>query len=451
MNDRKDIDRLFEEKLKGFEASPNPEVWNAIEAKLKKKKRRVLPMWWLYGGAAAVLIIGFLIYPSVTKTTTLPVNEKEVVVEQSDKEVPTKNNEENKLEQTNIEEVPVEVIAIKKEPKKNAIDTTKSIDEKRKKNSLYDEINTTNELIASKRIIPDKTREGVLSGKKTAMKKILPNINKKDSTLIVKDSILKKMEVKKDFIAEMSEKDSTTIAKKEKDKWALSPVFAIIKSNSFTNTSSLDQSLATTETTGNNNFSYGVKVAYQLADKWTIQSGVLVQKMGYTNDNLSILSNVKGSSLQGVDYEQEPSFMLVETRNGTSDVASLSAANVETQEATLTQNYNYIEVPIEVKYTFLETNRFNSKIVTGFSSLFLSKNNIMLSSSILTENLGKANNLNAINFSGNIGIDIEYSINPKLKFTVNPMFKMPLNTFSKNDNGFRPYTIGVYSGISYQF
>ena len=35
MNDYKDIDKLFQEKLKGFEVSPKPQVWQNIEQKLK--------------------------------------------------------------------------------------------------------------------------------------------------------------------------------------------------------------------------------------------------------------------------------------------------------------------------------------------------------------------------------------------------------------------------------
>lgn len=61
MTERKKIDRLFQEKFKDFEATPREEVWQNIEAKLKKKKkRRVIPIWFRLSGAAAVLLIGLL-------------------------------------------------------------------------------------------------------------------------------------------------------------------------------------------------------------------------------------------------------------------------------------------------------------------------------------------------------------------------------------------------------
>lgn len=47
MKELKNIDRLYQEKFKDFEAPPPPEVWSRISEKLDadKKKRRIIP-WW---------------------------------------------------------------------------------------------------------------------------------------------------------------------------------------------------------------------------------------------------------------------------------------------------------------------------------------------------------------------------------------------------------------------
>jgi hypothetical protein len=66
MSERKNIDRLFQEKFKDFEASPADNLWNDIEARLDKKKRkRVIPFWWKLSGVAAVFLIGFLVGKTV--------------------------------------------------------------------------------------------------------------------------------------------------------------------------------------------------------------------------------------------------------------------------------------------------------------------------------------------------------------------------------------------------
>ena len=60
MKEKKNIDRLFQEQFKDFEAVPNPQLWLNIEAELKKdkKKRRLLPFWFRYSGIAAAFFLG---------------------------------------------------------------------------------------------------------------------------------------------------------------------------------------------------------------------------------------------------------------------------------------------------------------------------------------------------------------------------------------------------------
>jgi hypothetical protein len=51
MKSSKPIERLFQEGLKDFQASPSQKVWDGIEEKLtdKKDRRRFIPFWckWL--------------------------------------------------------------------------------------------------------------------------------------------------------------------------------------------------------------------------------------------------------------------------------------------------------------------------------------------------------------------------------------------------------------------
>jgi len=66
MSERKNIDRLFQEKFKDFEVNPPETAWANIETKLdEKKKRRIIPFWWKLSGVAAVFLLGFLISKSI--------------------------------------------------------------------------------------------------------------------------------------------------------------------------------------------------------------------------------------------------------------------------------------------------------------------------------------------------------------------------------------------------
>ena len=63
MNEKKHIDRIFQEKLKNFEAMPDDAVWENIHNALHedKRKRRVIPLWWKVAGVAALLALLFTV------------------------------------------------------------------------------------------------------------------------------------------------------------------------------------------------------------------------------------------------------------------------------------------------------------------------------------------------------------------------------------------------------
>jgi hypothetical protein len=114
------------------------------------------------------------------------------------------------------------------------------------------------------------------------------------------------------------------------------------------------------------------------------------------------------------------------------------------------QNFSYLEIPLEVKYNLSKNSKFATQIVTGFSTLFLNGNEVLLSSTNL-QKIGEATNLNDFNFSGNLGLDFNYVFDKNWSLQLNPMFKAQLNTYNKNSNGFQPYFIAVYTGINYRF
>ena len=62
MRDYKNIDRIFQEKLKDLEVFPPNQSWNSIHKKLapvSQKKR--LPIWFKFASIAALFILFFSI------------------------------------------------------------------------------------------------------------------------------------------------------------------------------------------------------------------------------------------------------------------------------------------------------------------------------------------------------------------------------------------------------
>ncbi|WP_425076467.1 hypothetical protein [Psychroserpens sp. S379A] len=86
MNDKKNIDKLFKEKLKNFEATPKDHVWQHIEERLhegKRKRRRIIPIWWKVAGIAAGIILLFTVANRIFNTSEKDGITKDVIVDDS--------------------------------------------------------------------------------------------------------------------------------------------------------------------------------------------------------------------------------------------------------------------------------------------------------------------------------------------------------------------------------
>jgi len=442
VEENKNIDRLFQEKLKSWKAKPSEKVWTGIEVQLKKKKKRMLPFWWFPAGIAAALILGFLLFPFSTDENSLDNNNQnlEIITTSPENKIDEKqknNSDFNATENDNI--IQQEMIVSTKKP---IINNSKSTEKKQE--FIAENKNSSTE----KKLENFTEKESNLDLKK-AMKKIFKSETKLDSV----DTKLEEKKIflkpKKDFLASLNVKDSLKLDDFSSKKWSVSPSFAVLSSNSFTNNSSLDADLNTNSTSGKSTYSYGIKVAYEINNKWTIQSGIHLQEMGFSTKDVRISASLSKQTLANVNSDAQLKFNSLNTMQS-ADINTSKLANLN-EQGELNQSFGYIEIPLEIKYNLSNSAKFKTEIVTGFSSLFLNKNSINLSSNSFSGNIGEANNLNNINFSGNLGLDFNYAVDKNLFLNLNPMFKAQLNTFSNNSNGFQPYFFGIYTGIKYQF
>lgn len=441
--DSKNIDKLFQEKLNNLEVTPNERVWNSIESKLQKKKRRVVPFWWYAGGAAAIFLLGLFFFPFTDNENSFDNNDSKIIITETPKEVKETilvSKKDTLKQNKKIEETIL--VADEIVPKKSI----------QKRRNTFKEKGETKKLVSTKKAM-EKIFLGDNSTKKT--NKLENNIQKKNTvtkeqTSDKKFNHPKKNESKKiDFTKAIKKTDSIFSTSEIKKRWSIAPTFAVLSSNSFSKSSPINQNLSSS-TRGQNSVSYGVQVNYKLNSKWTIQSGVHIQETSFKNNNVpvdivtnSVNSNVAFNNSNSGTPETSA---LVNT----TDLISNSFSRSNNLSGDLSQNYGYIEIPIEIKYNFYSTKKFNTEIVGGFSSLFLTQNEVDINNQFVSSS-GLANNLNAINFSGNFGFDFNYLINNKWSFNLNPMFKAQLNTFSKQSNGFRPFNVGIYTGLKYRF
>lgn len=440
--DSNNIDKLFQEKLKNLETPPNARVWNNIESKLSQKKRKVLPIWWFTSGAAAIFLLAFFLLPQKDHQNTIP--KTNIIITETPKKLskPASNTPENTFKlNTNKKREKNNVIAKKVLPKKNY--------KTRNKKTSKDEENTN--LVSTKNamekfFLADNNTKNVgdTPAKKEKEKAIDTTRNNNDNRNI---DFLQNKTKPLDFIKSIAKKDSVFNNIPEEKRWSVAPVFAVLNSNSFSKTVPVQQNLSNA-VQGENSFSYGIQVGYQINSKWTIRSGIHIQETRFSNNNVLLTSIASNSFFSSIVFD-DTNFSIQQTSNG-SETGNTPFADNMALTADVSQNYGYIEVPVEVKYNFFSTRKFNSEIVGGFSSLFLNSNEVNVNT-ILQSNSGELNNLNTVNFSGNFGFDFNYLFHKNWSLNVNPMFKAQLNTFTENSNGLSPFNVGIYTGLKYQF
>lgn len=445
MEENKNIDRLYQEKMKNLEVLPGPHVWSAIEGRIKKKKRRVLPIWWYSGSIAALFILGIFLFQSPKNNLEFQKKEQPVITTAPEKTNAIKKDSTVQFSQPVEKE---EINIAKKKLFKN---------ESKKNKNARSSINEKTSLIAKQDPINKKEFKGIKHEKEDQVSKkiISPIFSKKELKNDEKktDSIQKKKpDVKKDIIASLQQNDSLLFKENRNKKWAISPVLAVLNSNSFSKSSPIASDLNENPKRGGYTFSYGVKIAYQLNSKWSVQSGIHLQKMNFTTKNVFIASGVSQSNVETINFNNSDSYFFSNANLNSSDISDFGANAISvSHNAQLEQTFGYIEIPFEIKYQFLEKKNLKTNLITGFSSLFLTENQIKATSGTFYQVFGEANNLNSVNFSMNLGFDIDYTINKYWTLNINPMMKTQLNTFSKNSNGFNPFFLGFYTGIKYQF
>lgn len=347
MKDNKNIDRLFQEKFKDFEATPSDAVWKGIEAELqnKKKKRRVIPFWWTYGGVAAALLLMLAIANGVFNTDTESILPQVVDVDATKKDklktdtitiknttiasentsINSETNSENKENKTPSNKSAVSTNSVvsatnnsSKQNKTNLNTSTNSsplktvalTTEKENKTEKTSESELNNTTIAtSEKATNEDNQSGIKSN--SEIEKVFNSTSK--NTVIASDDSKKnttsdteKKDDSKNVITTETNKTNQTIEEAiaetnaliekekedEKNRWSIAPNVAPVYFNTLAEGSSIDQQFNNNATTSDITVSYGVKGGYAVNNRLKITAGVnRVNFNNSTNDVLALSNN----------------------------------------------------------------------------------------------------------------------------------------------------------------
>lgn len=472
MKEKKNIDRLFQEQLRDFEATPDNQVWLNIEAELKKdKKRRVIPLWLRYSGIAAAFLLGLFILNTnqmfnskkenpIVLNSKNSSNKKQINPQNGSKKVQiagnSKENSKHKKEII-ITNFSKPVVKDEKEIKPHNSSNALGVNKKNQNNADVflpkDNLSINQPELKSdnnRTLNPEKNGVENSNSLSSTPNQTLEKKNLKENEESQKQpSINPESPNELEEILKAKSAQKKAVASNSKNKWQITPNIAPVYLNANSGGSPIDEQLSDYEKKSDNSLSFGLGIRYAVNNKLAIRTGVNKVVLGYNTNNVLYSTGLTANNLKNIQYPSDNVVKLVDQANYSS-YPTFEKEIQKTNTGTLNQKMGYFELPMEVSYAVLDK-KFGINLIGGFSTLFLNENTISLVSPQSNIELGEAKNLNQVHFSTNVGLGFKYQILKSFQINLEPMVKYQLNTFSNNSGDFKPLFIGLYSGISYGF
>ena len=273
------------------------------------------------------------------------------------------------------------------------------------------------------------------------------------------DSTKKNLPTLEDIAAQEKKEDSI----KEnvfKGRWAATTQAGPVYSSSLSG-SSISNEVNNNDKNAPVQLSYGIGLSYELSPRLRLRTGVHQINMTYSTQdinyqvNLSIASRgqqldqaYKASSVS--DASPGNSLLFNDTFENGFAAQELASNQFQGIKGEISQQLGYIEVPLELQYNLINR-KFKISVLGGVSALFLTDNVVAVQNSSQRLELGEDRNFNDFNQSANFGLGLGYDFTNQLGAFIEPTFKYQLSTLRNNVADFRPYTIGLQSGVTYRF
>ncbi len=475
------IDKIVKDKLKGIEIKPPVYVWSAINQRmLEGKRRKRILMYWQSAAAVAFLILSLGVIYFISDKN---IESNQIVIVSNNEKNPDEDVKEKYLkgggEQSDIQ-----------------LTVVSDVDNEAVENLSVENVNTT-----SKIDIPDENERGNLQTNETGIKsnillndeptkyihlsklKYFPVLDSHEQTLDTE--LIVPVRKKHSVVTLYAYNTELPVYKKTKIKkykfilgGSVSPTYNYrnlgeVQSSSVVYSS--DQNPANEE--GIVSVSGGVNLRMEGKSRWSFETGILYSQVGQEVSQTTTYPSVIGTanigetnfaglknapvqrvsglsnSLGEIRFKSNTPMSIEQNfeKSGVYLAASESTYDNQSEATTLRQLLDYIEVPLIVRYSV-----FKSKpaitLAGGLSTNFLIGNTAYLIENGQQENIGQTEGINSIAYSSTISIGVEFPFGKSFRFSLEPRFKYFLSPVNnKGFNDFRPYSIGVFGGLSFVF
>jgi len=471
MKKEKNLDELFRDKLLNYEKEPPSYLLDNILSSVSGARRKRKLVYWRVAGVAAALLIAFVAGWQLNDSAIQKTNQVVTAVRPS---TPEKSSEaKNQVEKI----MPANQAAPAKSQLASAETNSpirnnqlKSITQSLKSETIVLDaepvvVASNDETLLMK---PLKSLDGLVDLKTEKLTALQEKKSGDDSSGLTQESIDQQiMEQNKQLLAVENKS-------KEKTRWLVgaqvSPEYNVSRgSQSQAYASNMLRSSSSNQV----DLGGGISVEFKKGKRWSLQSGVYYSGLGQASGNTSSSgSNDLIYSNAGSNYFNTPvkvdaisNRMSLNSNAGVIELSKIPSGLVvgnSLEDKTLNstvivsptsfiQNFDYIEIPLYVRYTLIDA-RFDVVMLGGLSSNVLVGNQIFVEGASGKSLVGKTNDMQTLNYSGTLGMGFKYGLSRRISLNVEPRIKYYLNSLNSNSSvTYKPYTIGVFTGLSYEF
>ncbi|SHE67798.1 Outer membrane protein beta-barrel domain-containing protein [Mariniphaga anaerophila] len=461
------MDKIFREKLDDFSKEPPAFLWENIQAELAGQRRKKRMAWYRWSAAAVLLALAFVSgwYFSENAEEVAPRVVKSETVKTEDEPEKVRTEAPAQL----LPDVAAETDSRKKMPLLADATGKKTVRQK--------------ELAGSDKA---ETEERILPAASADFSEIehIASVNVRVSDEEQNDELVQNegQEIVPEFvswertlIAENARVHNNT-TKSDDRGWKLglnvSPGYS---SYSVSHGSGYARNMTYQSDDGNASVGGGISVQYKTGKRISVESGVYYAQNGQRTGSTPGLFSQSAQA----DYAAAPPdrtyfntalkmtgdnlFMnstagIIEFKNmpkGANISANLESAgdspNSLLTRGDLSQVFDFVEIPLYLRYLVVDQ-KIDLELVGGINAGLVVGNSAYLKNEYGVQDIGRTRDISKVNVSGTLGVGVNYALGKHLSVAVEPRINYYLNSINRNPEvDFRPYRVGVYTGLYYAF
>ena len=466
MRKSNDTDELIRSKLENYSVTPPAHIWSQVQRQLENRKRKTRVLWYRVTAAAAVVVLALLAgwYFNGNTVYQPEISENNAPAQQIEESVkPVDNNEPQNRVTEDVEGVSAETV-------KNDKILLASNSDKGNTAAIISRAVFTNANTAVNRnntgFSKLKSRNSRFETDPFPQPELKRQSDKYNEAELVD---VERFIIDRNLQAMVAEK-------REQGGWKMG-MYLTPGYSSYTATHSNDyeQNMTYSGSGGNANMGGGLSVIYKTSKRLMVESGIYYAQNGQKSTNtINILAKNQDSDYAFGPGEVHYFSNNVQLENGSMAMNSTAGViaftstpkgaelsgrfeslsgktNLMVPGGEFSQVFEFMEVPLLVRYRVVDA-RLGVELLTGVTTGFLVGNNAYIDNQYGLQNIGKTEDISTVNMSGTLGVGTSYALGKNLSLALEPRFSYYFSSINNNpDVSFKPYRIGIFTGLTYEF